>query len=361
MSNVGPRIPANMKIAGRVTGTGQFKRDASDDAFEEYCRDADNKQESNRPIKMSAQSSADRFYHSTSTTPIYHSPADFPTLQLLSANSSEANSSRSINQQEGPPNHKSFNSLHPLSLVNKPVKKNITELSNELQSGSISSVQKRNEAFALALGLKESSQDNNRLRSNTYSSPLYPGWLLSWGVQNKAALVKTESKIEKLLVDRNSSAQLPPMAKPVREGVHLLAKYYFLTCQEFDHDPKRYISLVKTVESCRPSVLLSDAMKKEWASVSKFRENLSPVNVGSPSVFASPVGDVNKGPVFVHTITGKVSSVLESIFKLQFSTADESEIVAITKAMSPISTEMFNASTVCIASFLSFCHQDIIN
>ena len=92
-------------------------------------------------------------------------------------------------------------------------------------------------------------------------------------------------------------------------------------------------------------MLLSDAIRKPWIPVSKYLESLNRENVGLPAIFASQINDA-KGPLFVNIVVTKLTSILESIFKRQFTTADDNEITAIIKIMSPIRAEVFNAATV---------------
>ena len=45
----------------------------------------------------------------------------------------------------------------------------------------------------------------------------------------------------------SSSAQLKPMDASARAYVHCLAKHHGLNSYEYDPEPRRYVSLVKTI------------------------------------------------------------------------------------------------------------------
>jgi len=104
--------------------------------------------------------------------------------------------------------------------------------------------------------------------------PLYSTDLIGWAKNNRVDLLKVEKSIQALLKDeRASSVQLKPMKKWSLQCIHELAKYYNLNSQEYLRDttpnriiregqvppPSHYISLVKTIDSNAPSILLSAA------------------------------------------------------------------------------------------------------
>ncbi|CAM9441852.1 unnamed protein product, partial [Ectocarpus fasciculatus] len=151
--------------------------------------------------------------------------------------------------------------LHPLSLVGQKGSKSTAKDGSNVDSAAVLK-QKRNDAFAEALGIETrdtaASWHSATAIQEVTAQPIYPPSLLTWAVQNKAVLLKTEKRILTFMEDKYSaSLQLPPMLRPVREGVHGIALYYGLNSHEYDHDPKRYISLVKTPSSKIPPCLLS--------------------------------------------------------------------------------------------------------
>ena len=92
--------------------------------------------------------------------------------------------------------------------------------------------------------------------------PIYHPDMLVWAKSYRPDLLKTEKKIYELIADSTAvSCQLKPMKKWSREIILLLAKYYFLNAQEYSTFQKddMYVSLVKTVDSCLPAILLSVA------------------------------------------------------------------------------------------------------
>lgn len=71
----------------------------------------------------------------------------------------------------------------------------------------------------------------------------------------------TSSSSTSSSVSIQNSLQLKPMDAGERAGFHALSKFYRLNTFEYDHDPNRYVSLVRRVDSCLPSVLLSAACR----------------------------------------------------------------------------------------------------
>ncbi len=322
-------VPDNMRIAGRVTGAGQFRRGADDDALEHYSRRVG--QQSGGRVGGYAQAVGSMRHDNTH---------DFPTL-LPRDSAPQRRPEAAASDESGV--------LHPLSLVNKQLPRPSGSTPAAPVGGKQSASQSANrraDALAEAFGISTAQKAESDYRgAANHSTPLYSGQLLSWGVKNRDVLMKTEKKLAAMLTTHSSSLSLTPMTKPVREGIHVLARYYFLNCHEYDPEPRRYISLVRTIDTREPTVLLSDACKKPWTPVSKYLESLSRDNMGLPAIFASQISDA-KGPLFVNTVVSKLTSILESIFKRQFTTADEAEIAAIIKIMSPTRAEVFNAATV---------------
>lgn len=91
--------------------------------------------------------------------------------------------------------------------------------------------------------------------------PLYPLCLQEWAKEFRSDLLRTEKSLYDMLADpQSNSCQLKPMRSWSRESVILLANYYSVNAHEYgDLQGKRYVSLVKTVDSALPSLPLSAA------------------------------------------------------------------------------------------------------
>jgi hypothetical protein len=84
--------------------------------------------------------------------------------------------------------------------------------------------------------------------------------LITWARKFRPELLKLEKKVAELFADkRSSSVQLKPMPPSMRAAVHGVARHALLNSFEFDPDPKRYVSLVRTADSRPPALLLSAA------------------------------------------------------------------------------------------------------
>lgn len=100
---------------------------------------------------------------------------------------------------------------------------------------------------------------------------LYPPELIAWARKNLTELGKVERKLQALLTDpKASSVALKPMKATERMVMHVLARYtladvyvyffsvtihlffrryYNLLSYEYDPEPKRYVNVVKQVNS----------------------------------------------------------------------------------------------------------------
>ena len=83
---------------------------------------------------------------------------------------------------------------------------------------------------------------------------LYPAELILWAQEHRNDIMTVERKIQAMLSSANSfSVALKPMPFAGRCAMHALAKFYQLNSYEYDYEPRRYVSVVKTVESRLPS------------------------------------------------------------------------------------------------------------
>ena len=67
-------------------------------------------------------------------------------------------------------------------------------------------------------------------------------------------------RIEEMLTSPNNSVQFKPMPKMNRHVITTIAKYYRLNAYEYDYEPKRYVSLVKNIDSHVPMISLSSCI-----------------------------------------------------------------------------------------------------
>lgn len=258
-------VPPNMRIAGRITGTGRFKRDSTDDEFEKYSEELQKKIDS-------AQRKSN----------LSNEKKDFPEL------------SKGIEGSSG-----SGVTVHPLSILNSSRAVSIKNAKPTLSDQTDYVNQKRNSrsvTLANALGLeyrlsKDSLHDNTsevtqlasfsegflygmkcykqrRQGSNVcledaniddlLKYTLFPLHLLVWAKNCRQDMLVTEKKMQELIATpAMSSVQLKPMGRYSRESIVDLARYYELNAHEYNLKEKKYISLVKTLESNVPFVLLS--------------------------------------------------------------------------------------------------------
>ena len=111
-----------------------------------------------------------------------------------------------------------------------------------------------------ARGIEEEKRVHRSNLRSQLLRPLYSPGALNWARNNRADLLKIEKKLDSMVTDvKTSSVQLKPMTAGHRLLVHVLARYYSCNSYEYDHEPKRYVSLVKTADTRVPSLLLSKA------------------------------------------------------------------------------------------------------
>lgn len=272
-------IPPNMQIAGRVSGTGRFTAKTDSDVLLESMA-----QDRAKAIEKEQQRQNVWGMKSISQ------PESFP--ELIGTGGTKAAAG-----EEG-------NVPHPLSLVHLQQKAaaQARKAADEAEVAKIKELEVRArrrkvalvESLVHAVNGGDRDRDRDRdpanwreqaaaLEDRNFRQPLlsllgdalganvneavlfnvlYPQSLINMFRNNRADLIKVEQKMNMLISDaKMSSLQLKPMAKAQRDVVHWLAKYYFLRSNEYEPEPKRYVSIVKTPQSFIPSPLLSQASK----------------------------------------------------------------------------------------------------
>lgn len=256
-------IPNNMRIAGRVTGAGNFIRNSQDDLIQASIDEAYPKM--NKSLNKSSKPLNQR-----------NNNNDFP--EMIPAISKASKIESSIQP-------------HPLSVVHSKLKE--LEISKRIQLEEKEKLRieeekkrQRNDLLANALGIKPtikySGDDSDTLLlcslcDNNYSiidintasiyindikRPLYPSSLANWSSKNKLELQKIEKKIYDFLEQKsNKSVNFKPMDSTSRNMLHTLSKFYHLNSYEYDDESKkRYVSLVKRNQSASPKFRLSGCM-----------------------------------------------------------------------------------------------------
>lgn len=275
-------IPPNMRVAGRISGTGRlFGPDSSDLAMqamsESAYRAAAQRNRFIKPAKMTEQS-----FPSLPSSGASRDALD--TVVIEKVNAAEDGVMMTTTSQV----------LHPMSLVNRPSPASTATTSNNdcvliKQVDADNKRVARNVALAEAFGIAGSRSLSTEVVGATVShesyrqaiihalamyrlptqilfTPLFPVEMLSWARKNANELNKVERKITALLQDSKSlSLSLKPMKAADRLMMHCLARYYNLHSYEYDAEPQRYVSMVKVLQSAAPSVLLSQAcMSTVW-------------------------------------------------------------------------------------------------
>jgi len=312
-------IPANMRIAGRVTGTGNFRRDAADDALERHSSEAHAR--SRRKAASALQSMNDDFPELESSLAVTAITAPVPahTYSMAARGGGSGGGGRrgigTASEMEGEVSHEDTSELSSSPVLNEessrkkessgksaPTKNigerrsrpqtGVTSLSAQLKSmGLGASVQgvgrkhtetslserekmlerekkeRRTKMLADAFGVfgsEEEKREKDEVSGATdrlLHRPLYSSSLLIWGKKQKTILTKVERKLNELLVDGSlTSVSLSPMETADRRCVHLLCRNYKLNSYVYEADRKKYVSVVKAPDSCLPLVLLSEAM-----------------------------------------------------------------------------------------------------
>jgi hypothetical protein len=278
-------IPTNMRIAGRVTGAGNFKRDNQDDIIQAAIDESQPKSSWNKGNLSLKQG---------------NNIKDFP--EMIPSISKDIKVTKFDHSSIEP---------HPLSLVHIKLKE--LEISNRIQLEEKENLKleeekkrKRNDALANALGIKQtikySGDDNDTVLlcsicDNNYSildintatiyineirRPLYPSPLANWSSRNKIELQKIEKKINVFLEQKsNNSLQFKPMDSISRNMIHTLSKFYHLNSYEYNDGIKRkYVSFVKSVHSSSPKTRLSSSMSlglSQTPSLETISENPLPI------------------------------------------------------------------------------------
>lgn len=255
-----PLVPGHMRVAGRIIA-GKFQRDIDDDILQ-------------ASIDEQAIIAA-----STSRPPVPANWVGRPGQKGSMNINFPALASGGQKEKDGDQTKGNVPTTpHPLSLVHgmqreAAAKKIIEEEQKQKEAEEDERKARRNKNIAKLFGGDNSNltEDNDvTFQAVELQRPLYPSTLLSWGRINKVELLKLEKKMLELISDKKSnSSQLKPMTSSTRNFIHGLAKYYSLNSYEYDTEPKRYVSLVKTIDTCVPPLKLS------FATTSAVLPNLS--------------------------------------------------------------------------------------
>jgi hypothetical protein len=342
-------IPANMKIAGKVTGSGVMLNslDKADLALQEAADQAHQRQQVylNRVKRGTPPGFPDQ------------NSAAFPTLSDSHAGNNQVSDDLDIIfiDKEGGTEEMNMKvggsaqqTIHPMSLIHQQKEKqkeikekeslqdkeNEKKLSRVLQLAEAFGLQddtkRMSESLSLFAAASTTSQFDYELKKEEYkkylfhklTSPsqhqihiavnpslviltLYPMDLMIWAKNNKFELNKIEKKFFQLLTSEgekktNFSINFKPMPYHERQVLHNLAKYYHCNSFEYDFEPNRYVSVVKTRESRFPWMILSEAMAFS-PSVNNLSQSQSLLSASTASVSTSAyVPSLNK----LYTITG---------------------------------------------------------
>jgi hypothetical protein len=257
-------IPDNMRVAGQIVG-GQLRADvpgalALQEASNAYTnqRNSDIRRQ-NRFLGLESRAEA------------------FPSLSSSSSSSSIA----AAPPAGGGPK------LHAMSLVNKQREQAAARREHERAEAEAKQERDRArllratslaEGFGVAhsmpfllgptgsLGTRKMGNDGTMDELKCQAQlcrPLYTEGMLAWGRNNRHDVLLTERRLMGLLEDPSpaaTSVQLKPMPSGQRMAAHQLARYYACSSYEYDHEPRRYVSIVRTADSVVPSLLLSQAL-----------------------------------------------------------------------------------------------------
>ena len=247
ISSESAAIPKNMKVAGRIVG-GRFVRDRNDDVATPTPTQitTSTHMAPPPPPSITIPPPAPRINYAPNTSFPQLSSTVKPTTEVVRSDSSTT--------------------PHPLSLVQQKQREAATKRVAELEQKAIEAELEekrlaRSKMMANAFGLTVTSAElGSGSNRDIFNTPLYPPMLVSWAKKYRPELLKLEKKIVELFADKRlSSIQLKSMPQPIRVAVHGVARQVVLNSYEYDPEPKRYISLVKTNESRIPCVLLSTA------------------------------------------------------------------------------------------------------
>ena len=256
-----PLVPPHMRVAGRIVG-GRFQRDADDDALQASVDE--------QALIAAATSgvTVPRGQPGWAGRPDNGRSMNMAFPALVSTTSSSATS----NQDQVSSSKPSAPPPHPMSLVSgiqreAAAKRALAEELKEKEAELEDRKARRNEIMAGALGVRPyGASSSNSVGDIVFDAselrkPLYPATLLTWAKNNKVEVQKLEKKMIDLIADKKSnSTQLKAMGPSSRNAVHGLSRYYFLNSYEYDPEPRRYISLVKSAESSVPNIRLAVAI-----------------------------------------------------------------------------------------------------
>lgn len=291
-----PLVPPHMRVAGRVVA-GRFQRDADDDN-----------------LQAAADEQALIAAAGGSRAPFSGGPdGGWSGRAINSMNMNRAFpalSAASSSTKEGEMEEKRDTSgRHPMSLVSviqrDAAAKRAIEEEKRVKMAEVENRRlRRNEMMADGLGLNNvpasATDASATLDPSELRRPLFPPTLLTWAKNNKVELQKLEKKMVDLINDKGSnSSQLKAMGPSSRNAVHGLSKYYFLNSYEYDPEPRRYISLVKSARSSMPSVLLSAASSMPPLApaniLSAMNLPILYVSLANPSNGFAPTDTVSEG------------------------------------------------------------------
>lgn len=254
-----PLVPPHMRVAGRIVG-GRFQKDSDDDNLQAAADE--------QALIAAATGSSVPFTGgpqggwSGRSINSRNMNMAFPALSTTSAtvrqNEMEEKGSTTVR--------------HPMSLVSgiqrDAATRRALEEEKRVKAAELEGRRtRRNEIMSDGLGLGRSSTTaalaidlGTPLDPTELQRPLFPPTLLTWAKNNKVELQKLEKKMFDLIGDsKANSCQLKPMGPSSRNAVHGISRYYFLNSYEYDPEPRRYISLVKSMNSSVPSLRLSSA------------------------------------------------------------------------------------------------------
>jgi R3H domain len=258
-----PLVPAHMRVAGRVVA-GRFQRDSEDDVIQ---RAADEQALLASATHGTTHNRAPGTWTERSRNSSSMNMA-FPALSSSATTAARPKQNEDDQSLKGP-----APAPHPLSLIGgiqreAAARRALEEEKKAIEAELEDRRARRNEMMAGALGVGQHSSSATALAGDpgvtldptVLRKVLYPPTLLNWARNNKLELQKLEKKMLDLIADKKSnSAQLKPMGASSRNAVHGLSRYYSLNSYEYDPEPRRYVSLVKSADSIAPSVRLSAA------------------------------------------------------------------------------------------------------
>ena len=245
-------VPEGMRIAGRISGSGMFQRTAADDLVQRASDEAH------------ARSAAGRLRNGTGSWSTPRGTDAFPTL----SSGAPKDKAASLAVKPG---------THPLSLVSQQAelaRKKHAEMQNlEAQRQEVERKRaERNQLLAESFGVAApqaylpasgpaagSSASSAPAFAAVLRRPLYTPNMVQWANKDLRELVKIERKLETLIKTADTSVSFKPMQAGPRAYIHALARYYGANSYEYDQEPRRYVSVVKTADTAIPAVLLSTA------------------------------------------------------------------------------------------------------